>query len=160
MANLATTNVTTLETQSGYGNNAVLKAGALKTGAIKSVAISSAGINYSLTPTVTAPSGDNNATFLAKRTALTDYPGKFQDQLGLVSNIIRIQDSYYYQDFSYVLRSDIQINEFRDLVKSFVHPAGWNVFGEIGILLLLNVSVDVGTETVKKLEKLVDSCLL
>ena len=59
MANLATTNVTTLETQSGYGNNAVLKAGALKTGAIKSVAISSAGINYSLTPTVTAPSGDN-----------------------------------------------------------------------------------------------------
>ena len=156
MANLATSNVTSLETQSGYGNNAILKAGALKTGAIKSIAISSAGINYSLTPDVSAPDGDNNATFLARRTALTEYPGKFQDQLGMVSNIIRIQDSYYYQDFSYVLRSDIQINEFRDLVRSFVHPAGWNVFGEIGILLLLNVSVDVGTETVKKLEMFVD----
>ena len=48
MANLATSNVTSLETQSGYGNNAILKAGALKTGAIKSIAISSAGINLSL----------------------------------------------------------------------------------------------------------------
>ena len=153
---LATSNTVTLEKNSGYGNNAILKAGALKTGSIKSLAISSAGINYNITPDVTAPSGDGNATFLAKRTSITNYPGKFTDKLGMVSDIIRIQDSYYYQDFSYVLRSDIQINEFRDLVRSFVHPAGWNVFGEIGILLLLNVNVDVETDTTKKIEIFVD----
>ena len=155
-ATLSSTNTAVLEAQSNYGNNAILKAGALKTGAIKNIAVSSAGINYSLVPDVTAPSGDGNATFLAKRTAITDYPGKFKDKLGMVSDIIRIQDSYYYQDFSYVLRSDIQINEFRDLVRSFVHPAGWNVFGEIGILLLIDVNVDASSDTIKKLELFVD----
>jgi hypothetical protein len=155
-ATLTSSTPTVLETNSGYGNNAILKAGALKTGSIKSLAISMAGINYNILPDVTAPDGDGNATFLAKRTAITNYPGKFQDKLGMVSDIIRIQDSYYYQDFSYVLRSDIQINEFRDLVRSFVHPAGWNVFGEIGILLLLNLNVTGESDTVKKIEMFVD----
>ena len=155
-ATLASSNSSYQEINSGYGNNAILKAGALKTGAIKSLSITTAGINYNILPDVTCPEGDNNATFLAIRTAITNYPGKFQDQMGFISDIIRIQDSYYYQDFSYVLRSDIQINEFRDLVRSFVHPAGWNVFGEIGILLLLNVDVSAESDTIKKLELFVD----
>ncbi len=155
-ATLATSNTFYQETNSGYGNNSILKAGALKTGAIKSLAITAAGINYNILPDVSCPEGDNNATFLPIRTAITNYPGKFQDKLGMISDIIRLQDSYYYQDFSYVLRSDIQINEFRDLVRSFVHPAGWNVFGEIGILLLFDTHVAVESDTIKKLELFVD----
>ena len=155
-AALASSNVKSYEAISNYGNNAVLRSGALKTGAIKSVVISQAGINYTTVPIVTAPTGDNNATFTAKRTTITNYPGTFKSKLGMVSDIIRIQDSYYYQDFSYVLRSDIQISEFRDMVRSFVHPAGWNVFGEIGIEFIISMSIDADSETEKIMELFVD----
>ena len=144
------------ESTANYGNNAVLKSGALKTGAIKALTISAAGINYNVLPTVTAPSGDNNASFQANRTTLTNYPGTFKNKLGMISDIIRVQDSFYYQDFSYVLRSDIQIGTFRDIVRSFVHPAGWAVFGEIGIEFLISMSISTDTATIKKIEMFVD----
>ena len=153
---LASANVQSVESTANYGNNAVLKSGALKTGAIKALTIAQAGINYTTVPTVTAPSGDNNATFTANRTTITNYPGTFKTKLGMISDIIRVQDSYYYQDFSYVLRSDIQIGTFRDMVRSFVHPAGWAVFGEIGIEFLIHMSIDTESVTNKKLELFVD----
>lgn len=153
---LASANVRSVETTANYGNNAILKSGALKTGAIKSLTISQAGINYTTVPTVTAPTGDNNATFTANRTTITNYPGTFKSKLGMISDIIRVQDSYYYQDFSYVLRSDIQIGTFRDMVRSFVHPAGWAVFGEIGIEFFISMSIDTESVTNKKLELFVD----
>jgi len=155
-ANLASSNVKSYESVANYGNNAVLKSGALKTGAIKSLVISQAGINYTTIPIVTAPTGDNNATFSAKRTTITNYPGTFKSKLGMISDIIRIQDSYYYQDFSYVLRSDIQISEFRDMVRSFVHPAGWNVFGEIGIEFIIGMTIEAESVTNKILELFID----
>jgi hypothetical protein len=155
-AAIASSNVKTYEAISNYGNNAVLRSGALKTGAIKSIVISQAGINYTTVPVVTAPTGDNNATFTAKRTTITNYPGTFKSKLGMISDIIRVQDSYYYQDFSYVLRSDIQISEFRDMVRSFVHPAGWNVFGEIGIESFIGMTVDVSSATEKIMELFID----
>ena len=153
---LASANVQSVESTANYGNNAVLKSGALKTGAIKSLTIAQAGINYTTIPTVTAPSGDNNAIFTANRTTITNYPGTFKSKLGMISDIIRVQDSYYYQDFSYVLRSDIQIGTFRDMVRSFVHPAGWAVFGEIGIEFLIQMSIDTESKTIKKLELFID----
>ena len=47
---------------------------------------------------------------------------------------MRIQDSFYYQDYSYVVRVGQSINEWRDAIKSTVHPVGWNVFGEVEVV--------------------------
>ena len=44
---------------------------------------------------------------------------------------MRIQDSNYYQDYSYVVRIGESINQWRESVRRSVHPAGWNVFGEV-----------------------------
>ena len=44
---------------------------------------------------------------------------------------MRIQDSYYYQDYSYVVRIGESINQWRESIRRSVHPAGWNVFGEV-----------------------------
>ena len=38
---------------------------------------------------------------------------------------MRIQDSFYYQDYSYVVKVGESINTWRDAIKSTVHPAGW-----------------------------------
>lgn len=42
-----------------------------------------------------------------------------------------IQDSYYWQDFSYDLRVGETIDKYRDIVKTFLHPAGFKMFGTV-----------------------------
>ena len=39
----------------------------------------------------------------------------------------KVQDGVYYQDYSYVVKSTVSINDWRDFVKRFTHPAGFNL---------------------------------
>ena len=58
--------------------------------------------------------------------------GNFVDDRGKLSvDTMKVQDSYYYQDYSYVVRIGQSINEWRESIRRSVHPAGWNVFGEV-----------------------------
>ena len=45
----------------------------------------------------------------------------------------KIQDSLYYQDYSYVVRVSESINKWRDSIKRSVHPSGFYVTGEVNI---------------------------
>jgi len=45
----------------------------------------------------------------------------------------KIQDSLYYQDYSYVIRVAESINKWRDSIKRSVHPSGFYVTGEVNI---------------------------
>ena len=45
----------------------------------------------------------------------------------------KIQDSLYYQDFSYVVKVSESINNWRDSIKRAVHPTGFYVTGEVNI---------------------------
>ena len=76
----------------------------------------------------------------------TKTAGNFLDNNGLLSNQLqRIQDSFYYQDYSYVVRVGDSINTWRDAIKSTVHPAGWNVFGEVELVKSISAKVSVQT---------------
>jgi len=60
--------------------------------------------------------------------------GKYINQNGHVSEgSKKIQDSLYYQDFSYVIRVAESINKWRDSIKRAVHPSGFYVTGEVNI---------------------------
>ena len=64
-----------------------------------------------------------------------DTSGEFFGADGKISeDVMRVQDSNFYQDYSYVVRVGQSINEWRDAIKSTVHPAGWNVFGEVEVV--------------------------
>ena len=76
----------------------------------------------------------------------TETSGNFLDNDGILSNELqRIQDSFYYQDYSYVVRVGDSINTWRDAIKSTVHPAGWNVFGEVEVVGSVSAKVSVQT---------------
>ena len=51
------------------------------------------------------------------------------DNLGFLSDAIYIQDGFFYQSFSYVLRIDERLDKYRDAVKALLHPAGMAMFG-------------------------------
>jgi len=65
----------------------------------------------------------------------------FYDNLGFYSsdkgkigaNSQRLTDSYFYQDYSYVIKSNTSIDVWRELIKETTHPAGFQLFGEMKI---------------------------
>lgn len=61
-----------------------------------------------------------------------DNQGYYDTDSGQTSSANqRITDSYFYQDYSYVIRSKSTIDVWRKLIKQTVHPAGFNLFGEV-----------------------------
>jgi hypothetical protein len=72
--------------------------------------------------------------------------GNFLNERGKLSNdVMKLQDSFYYQDYSYVVRIGQSINEWRESLKQSIHPSGWNIFGEVSISTLLSTQVGVPT---------------
>ena len=73
-----------------------------------------------------------NAEFDSDIRGYYDNLGKFNSDKGNLSSYTqRITDSYYYQDYSYVIKSKTPINVWRDLIKQTTHPAGFKFFGEV-----------------------------
>ena len=68
-----------------------------------------------------------------------EYTGYFNGNFGLLSSTTRMQDNLYYQDFSYVVKTDQDVETYRDKILELVHPAGMAMFGEI--LMTANLSV-------------------
>src|SRR6056300_451649 len=63
-----------------------------------------------------------------------DTDGTYINQDGHVSELfMRIQDSLYYQDFSYVIKVGRIINDWRDSFKKTVHSAGFYFTGQVDI---------------------------
>ena len=82
-----------------------------------------------ITGTVVQETGAYGSTTLE---SLIRSDGNFITDRGKVSeSTMRVQDSFYYQDYSYVVRIGESINQWRESIRNSVHPAGWNVFGEV-----------------------------
>lgn len=94
--------------------------------------------DHDLTITSSAGSG-----FVGKiRPALLrEIDGYFVDDKGHLDSTKVIQDSNYYQEFSYVIRSSLDIDKYRDIVLKLLHPAGMKMFGKVDILELVKLFI-------------------
>ena len=87
------------------------------------------------------------------------YQGYYIGVDGFLDDIIKIQDSKFYQKYSYVLLADERLVDFSTYVKSFIHPAGLALFSEyqlqntytpdIGASLSLDEYISKATFTTK-----------
>jgi len=70
----------------------------------------------------------------------------FVDTSGHVSeDSMRVQDSYYYQDFSYVVKIGNSISDWRDSIKKATHPAGFQVFGQVTFSSFVQATIQTPT---------------
>ena len=113
------------------GNNATIQISAIAVGAIKSIEVYNFGAGYVTPPTVSTSTGNRNAVLSASIGAFAEYAGYYTGTKGLVSSVPKIEDNKYYQDFSYVLKTDFDVNDYRGHVKRLVHPSGMIMFGEV-----------------------------
>ena len=72
---------------------------------------------------------------------ILERPGKYIDSKGFLSDADKIQDNFYYQEFSYVVQSGQFVSAYRGLVNRLLNPAGTKLFGEYDI-----ISEDLTTE--------------
>ena len=45
----------------------------------------------------------------------------------------RISDNFYYQKFSYSIKSDLPYNQWKESVRSILHPSGFLEFSDLRI---------------------------
>ena len=77
-----------------------------------------------------------------------DNIGSFEDDQGIISSSNqKITDTYFYHDYSYVVKSRTPINAWRDLIKQTTHPAGFQLFGEILIESDADISMSNNSRT-------------
>jgi len=63
-----------------------------------------------------------------------DNNGRYNSDKGVLNSFSQnITDSYFYQDYSYVIKSKSQLSEWKDIILNSTHPAGFKVFGELAL---------------------------
>lgn len=118
-------------------------------GTISSVSIDGEGSGYQTTPVVkvqsTTGSGatlygqigvSNSSVIQAQvlKSAVGYEEGYWTTTRGFLNSDKYIQDSYYYQDYSYAIKSSIDFTAYADIMKKVFHIAGNEFFGETYIV--------------------------
>ncbi len=111
------------------------------------------GIDYSAGTTVITDSGGASGTIVNADVAkgnlsvgvTTETYGSYGTDVAsrISEDLIRIQDSYYYQDFSYEVQTASGVNSYISELRKAVHPAGFIPFGKVSIAS--SISAAIGT---------------
>lgn len=132
------------------GKNAVITPSFVP-GAITAVQVDNNGIQYSANFPITvnnlSRSGTTPATGDPIISGIVEDPGRYTDTKGFLSWDKKIRDNFYYQEYSYVLRSSKSVKTYRDTVHEVVHPAGTKMFGQVDLTSELDLSVNFDVET-------------
>jgi len=122
----------TVQDSDGIGFSARIEQTGLA-GTIKKIAILNSGINYptSIVANIISERGQRTAKVILISSTITNYPGYFSGNQGKVSSTKYIQDGNYYQDFSYVLKSQVSFDQYFDVLKTIIHPSGTRMFGSV-----------------------------
>lgn len=109
-------------------------------GKIKTVSTIEFGINYLAEENVYVKSDTGNGMALVRIVpgALCQYPGYYDGNSGKISSTKRTFDGEFYQDFAYALKSEANLERYRDAVLKLAHPTGMQLFGIVAFLRTLS----------------------
>jgi hypothetical protein len=123
-------------TGNGYlGNNAVVTGvSGFGSTALGEVKVIDSGLGYEQREEATLVSL-SNTNLITSGTVLLMKQGQgegfFKSTRGFLNSDKYIHDSYYYQDYSYEVRSSVVFNKYSDLLRKLWHPAGVEKFGRV-----------------------------
>jgi hypothetical protein len=134
------------------GSNAQLGA-ELVAGSLTNVLVDTFGSGYNRSDLITISNLTNpaaeNAIAAPLVSGIIQYPGKYTDTKGFISWNNKLQDNYYYQEFSYSLRTTQTVDAYREIVKNVTHSAGTKLFGDHRISS--NISLTLVSDSYTKL---------
>ena len=125
------------------GRNAIINSEFIP-GSITDVTVINSGRGYNAIDRInvvnTSRAGTDNASGDPVISGVVTLPGYFRGTKGLLSWDMRLQDNYYYQQFSYVINSSAALKTYRDIVHDVIHPAGTKLFGQVNIIKAIDAT--------------------
>ena len=91
---------------------------------------------------------------------ISKYPGYYTANNGFLDDAMYIQDSKFYQTFSYVIQLDERLDTYKAAVKTLIHPSGIAMFGEYTIANDIDLSIDLESMLRVSLLRLFESVLV
>jgi len=114
----------------GFNANVAAKAG-YAGGIVTAIEIVDSGYGYERDQQVALTNENNPYGIIG--TTVVDLGGKgkgyWKGNQGFLSDQIYLEDSYYYQKFSYEIIASRMLNTYEKYVKDLVHPSGMKLFG-------------------------------
>jgi hypothetical protein len=135
-----------------WGGDANVTATSLNAnGIMTSVAIIDSGFGFEPDEQVSLFSNNNySATGFAVVNGTGVSPGYWENNKSFLSDTNYLQDSYYYQVFSYEILAARMLDTYSTFVNDLVHPVGYQMFGRLKIKDQQDVSSSlVFTETIQ-----------
>lgn len=102
-------------------------------GQIVSIRVVTPGYGYTSLPTIDLTGyGNGRANAIAIMLSnLFTAPGRFLSTRGFLSSDQRLEGrDYYYEGYSYVIRSQTELSKYKSILKELIHPAGTRLWGE------------------------------
>lgn len=144
------------------GHNAFVNAVATNAaGIVTAAAITDSGFGYIPGETVSLHSLDTTNQTVVTGSAVIDLDGigtgSWKNDKSYVSDINKLQDSNFYQDYSYQIIAQRMFNTYEKFVRDIVHPSGVALFGKFGLKSYLVDSESVASEFTISQAQLVDN---
>jgi hypothetical protein len=98
---------------------------------------------------------DNTGEQLGFVTDLVTYPGGWIGTDGFLSSNKYLEDNFFYQEYSYQIRSSHAISEYESIANQLVHPAGTKLFGAVDMLASADFS-EINLSLLSNLENVGD----
>lgn len=73
----------------------------------------------------------------------TSINGYFVDNKGQLSSNMYLQDSFFYQNYSYAIQTIQDISKYSNTVKELLHPAGFEYFGIMNIVSVVEMILEL-----------------
>jgi hypothetical protein len=139
-----------------WGNNAVITGNlATGNGVINGVELLSSGYDYNIPyqtyEFINASNNEATAQLTITTSAIGLDQGDWVDSTGFLNSDKYIQDSDYYQYYSYEIQFEKSLDKYVNILKQVMHPVGNKVFGKPVIVdtIGLNEQILVDTLVVK-----------
>ncbi len=102
---------------------------------------------FSYSPEVTASVTPGSVAIVqfASNDTVVNYPGYYRTTDGFLSDEYKLEDADYYQPYSYVVRIDEQLKNYRNVILQLLHPAGTKLHGDYRITNSIDVLTEVMT---------------
>lgn len=128
-------------------------------GTITTVNLTYGGSGYTSTPTITVKSA--NGTGASLTTEIIEFNtlyevtgrvvkggvgrkrGDWNTTRGFLNSDKYIQDSYFYQDFSYQIKAATALSTYRDILYNTFHIAGTELFGQYLVIDIIEAPTDI-----------------
>jgi len=138
-------------TTRSVGDNANITANVIfSEGSISETLITDSGFGYIADEGVTIYSSDYTRSASAKANVATQGVGTgyYASRDGFLSDVKKLHDGYFYQDYSYQVESPIPLDKYNTMLKEVLHVAGTIMFGKVKTSTIVNTNISVSNSSV------------